>query len=103
MKLITYISLIMTLLFMPYCAYVQANEPSKLKSNVASQGYTMRIQINSASSKQLQALKGIGAAKAKAIIEYREANGGFKSVDELTKVKGIGKKVITDNEGLLSL
>ncbi|MEX0845629.1 MAG: helix-hairpin-helix domain-containing protein [Balneolaceae bacterium] len=49
------------------------------------------ININLASSAQLQALTGIGATYAERIIEYRELNGGFDSIDELVNVKGIGK------------
>jgi competence protein ComEA len=52
------------------------------------------VNINTASEQQLQELKGIGPAKAKAIIEYRQKHGPFKSVDELDKVKGIGKGVL---------
>ena len=50
------------------------------------------ININTATSAQLQTLKGIGEAYARRIIEYREANGGFDSIDELVNVKGIGEK-----------
>jgi competence protein ComEA len=52
------------------------------------------ININTASASELTALKGIGEAKAKAIVEYREKNGPFKSVDDLAEVKGIGPKVL---------
>jgi competence protein ComEA len=52
------------------------------------------VNINTASIKELTGLKGIGEAKAKAIVEYRESNGKFNSVDELSKVKGIGQKTV---------
>ncbi len=53
-----------------------------------------QININTASVSELNTLKGIGPAKAKAIIAYRDANGPFATVDDLTKVKGIGKKTL---------
>lgn len=53
-----------------------------------------RLDINRASVEELDGLKGIGPAKAKAIVEYRERNGFFGSVDELFKVKGIGEKLL---------
>lgn len=49
------------------------------------------VNLNTATQAELEAVKGIGPSKAKAILEYREKNGGFKSVDELAKVKGFGK------------
>ncbi|SUA19916.1 ComE1 [Neisseria meningitidis] len=52
------------------------------------------VNINAASQQELEALPGIGPAKAKAIAEYRAQNGAFKSVDDLTKVKGIGPAVL---------
>lgn len=48
------------------------------------------IDINTATQSDLERLKGIGPAKAKAIIEYRNKIGSFKSVEELTGVSGIG-------------
>ncbi len=51
------------------------------------------LNINTASQDEFVALhKGLGPAKAQAIIDYRKANGPFKSVDDLKHVKGIGAK-----------
>lgn len=53
-----------------------------------------KININTATAQELTALPGIGPAKAEAIIKHREANGPFKTVDELNDVKGIGNKIL---------
>lgn len=52
------------------------------------------VNINKADVAALDALPGIGTAKATAIVEYRNEHGNFKSVDELSKVKGIGPKLM---------
>jgi competence protein ComEA len=56
-----------------------------------------RIDINSADSKALSLLKGVGMKKAKAIIKYRNDNGKFISVDDLLNVNGIGEKILAQN------
>jgi competence protein ComEA len=49
------------------------------------------VDLNKANQAELESIKGIGPKKAKAIIEHRDKNGPFKSVDDLAKVKGFGK------------
>lgn len=56
------------------------------------------VDINKADAKTIaKELNGIGLSRAQAIVEYREKNGAFKSVDELRKVKGIGAKTLEQN------
>lgn len=76
-------------------------DPEKVGTRVprgkeASQGDAVEvvypININTADQATLELLPGIGETYAKRIIEYRETNGGFKAVDELVNIKGIGPK-----------
>ncbi len=62
-----------------------------------------KINVNEATAKELEALPGIGPTLAKNIVEYREKNGGFKSVEELKKVKGIGDKKFNDIKDLITI
>ena len=63
---------------------------SKAASSSVSQSL---VDINTATVEQLKTLNGIGDSKAESIIEYREQNGGFKSVEEIKNVTGIGEKM----------
>lgn len=51
-----------------------------------------KVDVNTATVEQLIEIKGIGEVLAQRIIAYRQANGGFKSLDELDNVKGVGGK-----------
>ena len=62
-----------------------------------------KININQADTKTLTTLKGIGKDRAVKIIEYREQNGPFQKIEDLMKVKGIGKKIFEQNKNVLSV
>jgi competence protein ComEA len=53
-------------------------------------GLTGTVNVNTATAEELQLLPGIGAARAEALIELRKQRGGFKSLEQLKDVKGIG-------------
>ena len=62
------------------------------------------VNINTANAEELaKAIKGIGASKAEAIVAYREQNGPFTTVEDLAKIKGIGKKTVEKNRSNLSI
>ncbi len=62
------------------------------------------VDLNSADAATLaRELDGIGMARAKAIVEYREHNGKFRSVDEMLNVKGIGPQVLEQNKANLQV
>ena len=62
------------------------------------------VNINTADATALaKALSGVGPAKAKAIVSYRDKNGPFKSVDQLAMVEGITQKLIEKNRADIKL
>lgn len=65
-----------------------------LLSAQASVAENPQVDINTASVAELTALNGIGNVKAQAIVDYREKNGSFKTVEELKAVRGIGDKLL---------
>ena len=68
-------------------------EPKK-SSDSSEKKVTFPVNINTASKKELDAQPGSGETLAQRIIDYRSANGLFSTVDDLTKVKGIGAKTL---------
>ena len=63
-----------------------------------------KVNINTADAAAIDAaLVNIGPAKAQAIVEYRKANGAFKSAEELAMVKGIGLKTVEKNRDRIEL
>ncbi|NQN86315.1 ComEA family DNA-binding protein [Streptococcus suis] len=63
-------------------------------SAMSQEGNESKVNLNTATEADLQTISGIGAKRAADIIAYREANGGFKSVDDLNNVSGIGDKTM---------
>lgn len=76
---------------------VLSTQPVKSKATISSP-VLARININTADAETLSAeLKGIGLKRAKAILAYRNEHGPFKSIDELTRIKGISKRIVDQN------
>ncbi|MFP1684502.1 ComEA family DNA-binding protein [Alloalcanivorax sp. C16-1] len=64
---------------------------------------TAPINLNTASAEQLQQLRGIGPAMAARIVDWREQEGPFTSVDQLMAIKGIGEKTLARFRDRLTL
>ena len=82
-----------------YIANINETTPNSPNANIAVNSNKTQasssemININSATIEELKKLNGVGDGKAKSIIEYREQNGGFKSIEDLKNVKGFGGKM----------
>ncbi len=66
--------------------------------------FAKEVNINSASAEEIaKAVKGVGKARAEAILAYRKTHGPFKTIDDLVKVKGIGKATVQKNKDQLAV
>lgn len=81
----------------------QAKKIKKSDDGKSSTDNNILININTASKEELMNLPGIGEAKADAIIEYRENNGGFKSTDEIMGISGIKEGVYSKIEKYITV
>lgn len=77
-----------------YAAPNDANSTESTQSSGSLSASSDKVNINTADVAQLQTLNGIGESKAKKIVDYREKNGLFKSIDDLSNVSGIGEKTV---------
>ena len=60
------------------------------------------VDINTADKEALMTLSGVGESFAERIINYREQNGAFETVQELTQISGIGRSLIEKNKDILT-
>nr|WP_206514493.1 helix-hairpin-helix domain-containing protein [Xanthomonas euvesicatoria] len=72
---------------------------------LSSNAYALdKVDINTASAEELdKVLMNVGRSEAEAIVEHRQANGPFKSAEELALVKGIGLKTVERNRDLIEV
>ncbi len=79
----------------------QAQARTQRAGSAASSGAP--VELNSATSAQLESLPGVGEAMAKRIIEYRQKSGGFKKVEDLMNVRGIGERSFLTLKSLVTV
>ncbi|ARB27020.1 ComEA family DNA-binding protein [Pseudomonas tolaasii] len=83
---------------------VKPEASAPVTAQVAKVEAITQVNLNAADAETLRRdLFGIGAAKAKAIVAYRDSNGPFTAVDELLEVKGIGKALLEKNRDRLAI
>ena len=97
---LTIMALLTLLIVNPAFAEGEKEGIAKSNETLASM---QKININQADVKALTTLKGIGKDRAVKIVEYRETNGPFQKIQDLMKVKGIGKKIFEQNKNVLSV
>ncbi len=79
-----------------------ADKPAaKPATTVTAAKESAKVNLNTASINELTALKGIGEKKAQAIVDYREKQGKFTTVDQLADVSGIGPATLEANRDMI--
>ncbi|MDD5189796.1 MAG: helix-hairpin-helix domain-containing protein [Dehalococcoidales bacterium] len=81
-------------------------QPDSLKLTVISQGLgasPQKVNINTADAWLLEALPGIGATRAQAIVVYRETNGPFKTTADIMKIAGFSQKLYDEVKELITV
>ncbi|WP_010016116.1 helix-hairpin-helix domain-containing protein [Leuconostoc gelidum] len=80
------------MLYVPVIGEVASNKVTVDQQGAESGQEMTKINLNTATAEELQTLEGVGEKKAEQIIAYREAHDGFKKLDEIKEVSGIGAK-----------
>jgi competence protein ComEA len=76
---------------------------SKTPTPKATATATAPINLNTATAEQLATIPGVGAKMAERIIDYRQKNGGFKKVEDLMNVSGVGEKSFLKMKPLITV
>ena len=93
------IAAIATIALMPGPAHAQARSgPAKPVATAAAP-----INLNTATAEQLASIPGIGVKTAALILEYRQKNGGFKKIEDLMLVRGVGEKSFLKMKPLITV
>lgn len=92
---------LLSIFLVPHFSYAAENAVDQVsalqhhhahRSSHSKSQYTQSVDVNHADASQLMTLKGVGAKRAAQIVAYRQAHGAFKTVNELSHVRGIGVK-----------
>lgn len=103
MSLKRYVFVITSVLILLSTA-VLASEPADKARAMMVTADNQSVNVNQASASQIAAgLKGVGLKTATAIVAYRKANGPFETADSLMSVKGVGRRTLVKNEGVIAL
>lgn len=95
--------IVTTIVALSTVAQAMAEPPDEMRSMAVTADY-QPVNINRASAARIAAaMKGVGFKTASAIVAYGQANGPFKSIDELAEVKGIGMATLRKNERVIVL
>ena len=95
--------IVTTIVALSTVAQAMAEPPDEMRSMAVTADY-QPVNINRASAARIAAaMKGEGFKTASAIVAYGQANGPFKSIDELAEVKGIGMATLRKNERVIVL
>lgn len=103
MSLKRYVFVITSIFILLSTSVIAAEPADKTRAMMVTADYHP-VNINQASAPQIAAaLKGVGLKTATAIVAYRKANGPFKTADSLMSVKGVGRRTLVKNEGVIAL
>jgi comEA protein len=94
---------IIILVFVCAASLSFAQGVSKADAGKAIAQVASKININKATVEQLMEIKGIGESYAKRIVEYRDKNGPFKKIEDITQVQGIGEKTFEKIKDLITV
>jgi competence protein ComEA len=84
--------LMVVLLVLGLAVSAQAGQTSRGAAPVAKASASAPVNLNTATVAQLETLPGIGKSTAERILQYREKSGGFKKIEDLMNIRGIGEK-----------